>query len=506
MKRLSFSAGVLLAAAMGLNVAAKAELVNTLLVPAATTDLAPAGGGPGGANVNRLGMFSDLYYDRVENAYYGLADRGPGGGLISYETRVEKFTLDVNPNTGAISNFQVKQTIKFVDGNGQPYNGLNPTLLNGSPNTLGRSLDPEGFVRAANGHFFVSDEYGPSVREFNANGQLIRTFTTPANLVPTQSNGTPNYTDGRTTITSGRQDNRGFEGLTISPDGKKLYAVLQDPLVNEGSDGDADLLDGEGRRSRNLRVVEYDIATGASARQFAYQLESLASINARIPGTANDFAATAQGRSIGLSSITAINDHQFLVIERDNRGLGVDDPAGANPIGTKRVYLIDITGATDIAAISLDNTNALPAGVAPVSKSATPYIDIQAAIAALGHIVPEKLEGLTIGPKLADGTYLILVGTDNDFSVTQTGTGTQLDVLISGNSITGPITGSQQITLDGAVPDGFAGIPGFLFAFKSELGDVVSANFQPAQVPEPATGLLVTVAGAAVIATRRRRA
>lgn len=505
MKRFAFSAGMLLAAAMGLNVAARAELVNTLVVPTNTTDFAPTGAS-GGANVNRLGMFSDLYYDRIENVYYGLADRGPGGGLISYETRVEKFSLDVNPNTGAISNFQVKQTIKFVDGNSQHYNGLNPTLLNGSPNTLGRSLDPEGFVCAANGHFFVSDEYGPSVREFNANGQLIRTFTPPANLVPTQSNGTPNFTDGRTTITSGRQDNRGFEGLTISPDGKKLYAVLQDPLVNEGSDGDADLLDGEGRRSRNLRVVEYDIATGASGRQFAYQLESLAAINARIPGTANDFAATAQGRSIGLSSITAINDHQFLVIERDNRGLGVDDPTAQNPVGSKRVYLIDINGATDIASVSLNDTNTLPANVTPVSKSATPYIDVQAAIAALGHLVPEKLEGLTIGPKLADGTYLILVGTDNDFSVTQTGAGTQLDVVISGDPLTGPITGSQQITLDGAVPDGFAGIPGFLFAFKSEMADAVTEGFQPARVPEPATGLLVAGLAAAALQSRRRRA
>ena len=31
-------------------------------------------------------------------------DRGPGGGTISYDTRVERFSLGVNPATGAISN------------------------------------------------------------------------------------------------------------------------------------------------------------------------------------------------------------------------------------------------------------------------------------------------------------------------------------------------------------------------------------------------------------------
>ena len=32
---------------------------------------------------------------------------------------------------------------------------------------------------------------------------------------------------------------------------------------------------------------------------------------------------------------------------------------------------------------------------------------------------PEKWEGLAVGPKLADGSYLVLAGTDNDYSVTQ---------------------------------------------------------------------------------------
>ena len=53
---------------------------------------------------------------------------------------------------------------------------------------------------------------------------MIRSFTTPANLLPKEANGTPNYVDGRPTITSGRQDNRGFEGLTVTPDGRTLIS------------------------------------------------------------------------------------------------------------------------------------------------------------------------------------------------------------------------------------------------------------------------------------------
>jgi hypothetical protein len=61
----------------------------------------------GGTTVNngRVGYFSDIYYDTNRNEWWGLSDRGPGGGTLSYDTRVQRFTLDINQSTGAISNF-----------------------------------------------------------------------------------------------------------------------------------------------------------------------------------------------------------------------------------------------------------------------------------------------------------------------------------------------------------------------------------------------------------------
>jgi hypothetical protein len=390
-------------------------------------------------------------------------------GDTGYQTRVQKFSLDVNPTTGAISNFNLLSTIQFTN-NGLPFNGFNPEVLNGSKSDLGRSLDPEGFAVAPNGNFYVSDEYGPSVLEFNPQGQFVRSFTTPENLKPKESSGTLNFVDGRPTIVNGRQDNRGFEGLTLSPDGKKLYAVLQDPLVNEGDRSD-------GRRSRNVRMVEFDTTTGQSTKQMIYELEGISDINARIPETENDFSATNQGRSIGLSAIIALNDKEFLVLERDNRGVGVDDAIGAAPIGTKRVYKIDITGATDVSNISLAGANSLPTGVIVVAKSATPFLDIEAALKAAGKKIPEKFEGLAIGPQLADGTYALIIGTDNDFSVTQTGAGTQFNVCTDG-------TTSSQVAIDQPCPAGQTLLPSYLFGFKTDATEL--ANYvAPAAIPTP---------------------
>lgn len=480
--------------------ASAVTFVNSITIPANATDATPSSLGSG-ANINRLGQFSDLWYDSYSNTYYSLADRGPGGGLISYQTRFHQVTFDV-ASSGAISNMQVQQTTRFVNPTPKPglpagnFNGLNPGLLNGSSSTLGLSLDPEGLVKDRWGNFIVADEYGPAIRVFDANGILVRSFNTPANLVPKQVDNTTNYVDGRTTIVKGRQDNRGFEGLAISPDGTKLFAIMQDPLVNEGSDGDANLIDGEGRQSRNLRIVKFDVATGSAEAQYIYQLESLTDINGRITGTANDFAATAQGRSIGVSSILALNNDEFLVIERDNRGVGVEDPLGALPVGTKRVYKISLAGATDVSAISLDNTNTLPGGVTPVSKSL--FLDIQAALAAQGLVIPEKFEGLSIGPQLADGSYLLIIGTDNDFSVTQSGAGTQFDVVTNGSSF-------LQIALDSTPPQGYSLLPTYAYAFRvtgAELGDYQRPL---APLPEPATAGMLTIAGIAIAAASRRR-
>lgn len=486
--RIASVAAGLVCLALQTTASASPILINSIAIPGNSSDKSAPTADP---LSNRLGGFgSDIYYDRQANVFYGLSDRGPGGGVLSFDTRLQKFSLTVDGTTGAISNFQLLDTIKFTDANGQPMNGLNPGLLTGNAGTLGNSFDPEGLVVAPNGHFFVADEYGPSVKEFDAQGKLVRDFTVPANLVPKEASNAVNYVDGRPTITTGRQDNRGFEGLTVSPDGKILYAVLQDPLVNEGAQND-------GRRGQFVRIVMYSVATGQPIGQFLYPLELLADINGRIPGTANDFGATAQGRNIGVSAIVAINDHQFFVLERDNRGVFSVDPAAVLPVGSKRVFLVDIAGATDVTNVSLAG-GILPGGVATVTKTATPFIDMQAALAAQGLPLPEKVEGLTVGPQLANGGYLLLAGTDNDFSITQNSAGTQFNVCF--DDVTHQIV-STTIAIGAGCPLGSSLMPSFLFAFATAPGDF---NFTSSAVPEPKT-LVLLVSGLGIAAIFRRR-
>ncbi len=403
-------------------------LVNVIETPGHTTDaLALRKRVPSSANLNRFGFYSDFIYDPKTGGWFALADRGPGGGLIDYATRVERLHVPFNSATGVIGQPVIRKTILFKGEDGLLFNGLNPQLLNGDKSQLGASFDPEGLAIGNGGHLFVADEYGPGVYEFTSSGQFIRAFDVPSNLKSVDAGGVANYVDGRPTIVRGRQDNRGFEGITFNVTGDKLYAVMQDPLVNEGSSND-------GRRSRSV-------------------------LNAIDASTADDFSATNQGRSIGLSAITALSDSEFLVLERDNRGLGVDLTAA--PLH-KKLYRISLTGASNVQDVSLAGSDALPVGVTPVQKASE--VDLLAALQAQGMTVPEKMEGLAIGPRLADGRTLVLIGTDNDFSVSQTGSGEQFEVCVNRTD-----NSRAQVALDTPCPAGKKLIPGMLMSFAVDL-------------------------------------
>ena len=448
-----------------------------------------------GANQGRLGMFSDLYFDEARGEWWALSDRGPGGGLLDYATRVQRMEIDFDERSGAIRKARVKQTVAFTDPRGllsaptsgtatpAAFNGQNPLLLNGDRAQLGRSFDPEGLVvDPRSGDLIVADEYGPSVYVFNRRGQLQRVFETPANLVPRAAlGGVVDYVEtDRTKMLSGRQDNRGFEGLAVTPDGKRLVAVLQDPVLTDPSPANA-------RNGRNVRVVVYDndrrsANYGKGIAQYAYQLEAQADVLARIVAAGGLGSSTdpRQGRNIGVGAIVALNNTDFLVLERDNRGLGVDDPAGANVVGSKRVYRISLAGATDVSGVASLGQTTLAADIIPVLKSPM-LIDLAANSVLPNSKTAEKWEGLAVGPRLKGGARVLVAGNDNDYSVTQTGAGTQYDVYVDFTGASTQRDIDSPSTMDGVEvglpPTGYSLIPGVLHAYRLEAADL--AGYKP---------------------------
>ena len=244
---------------------------------------------------------------------------------------------------------------------------FNPGLPSSNPNNA--RLDPEGVRVSADGRsVFVSDEYGPYVYQFNrATGQRIASFALPANLAVTNLSAQGNVEIANNT--TGRVANKGMEGLAITPDGKTLVGIMQAPLEQDAK--------------KNIRIVTIDIATGAT-HEYGYKLTT----------------------GSGVSEITAINDHQFLVDERDGSGLGNGDSAVV-----KQLFMIDLNGAVDITGQSGTLT--------AVAK--TPVLDIVSVLNAHGipsSQIPAKIEGISFGQDvMVNGVlkHTIYVANDNDF-------------------------------------------------------------------------------------------
>lgn len=253
-------------------------------------------------------------------------------------------------------------------------------------------FDPEG-VRVSNDgqHVYITDEYGPFVYEFHRQtGRRMRVFTLPPEFAVSRVS--PEGADEIAHNLSGRVANKGMEGLAISPDGKKLIGMMQSPLAQDGG------VDG-----RFTRIVVIDIETG-SVTQHAYPLTNI--------GTA------AKPKYPTVSEIVAINDHEFLVDERDGKGFGDDSKAVY-----KKIYRIDLAGAAVVNGVSGD------AGLARYAVNKTLFIDVVQSLSALGYAardIPAKLEGMAFGSDVViDGVvkHTLYVSNDNDFisSVTDSG-------------------------------------------------------------------------------------
>ena len=242
-------------------------------------------------------------------------------------------------------------------------------------------LDPEGVRVSRDGKsVFIADEYGPYVYQFDrATGARLRSFSLPAHFAIANLNSV-----GALEIsgnTSGRVTNKGMEGLAITPDGKALVGFVQSPLIQDGGDG-----------GRANRIVTIDIATGTT-HEYVY-----------------DNYLTAKSKTYNSSELLALNSHQFLVLERDGKGLGDGSKAVV-----KQLWAVDIAGATDVSNLSGE------ANLLPFAAPRTLFLDIVAELKSKGiadTMIPAKLEGIAFGMDIVDGgvvKHTLYMANDNDF-------------------------------------------------------------------------------------------
>jgi len=256
----------------------------------------------------------------------------------SYYKKNRIFTLDVGAQPAVIT-----AETRIVDTDGVLASLPLGTLPEGTVNedkTV--NIDPEGIAKLADGSFWIASE---------GKGSLIDGPVTSMNvLIETDANGVIQQAVTLPTEVNLLQRNNGFEGLA-EYDGK-LYVAFQRAWQTEDK----------------VRIGIYDI----NAQSWSFLFYTL------------DAPESQNGGWVGLSEITALDNGEFVVIERDNQG-------GPDAV-IKRLYKFDTTGLADGATVSKILVR-----------------DVLADMKATGGLVVEKIEGLA----LLDNGDLLMVN-DND--------------------------------------------------------------------------------------------
>ena len=382
-------------------------------------------GGPG----DRLGGIGSGLAYAGGTTFLALPDRGPNAvpfnsAIDDTASYIERFhTLDLSllqSDAGSALPFTLTPTVRSTTllfsltplvygtgaglnvGSGRPAinswfqnyftgrsDNFDPSRPSTNPNN-GR-LDAESIRVSRDGRsVFISDEYGPYVYQFDrASGARIRAYKLPDKFAVTKLS--PQGSVEISGNTAGRVANKGMEGLAITPDGRTLVGAMQSPLIQDG-----------GTDGPYTRLVKIDTFSGVT-REYAYPLTNI--------GT------DKKPKYPTISDIVAVNDHQFLVDERDGKGLGDNSTASF-----KRLYLIDLNGAQDVSNIN----GAANLAAKAIQKPAVPFLDVATVLNAAGYAftdIPAKLEGIAFGPDvtLAGATHhTVFVANDNDYTATVT--------------------------------------------------------------------------------------
>ena len=322
-----------------------------------------------------------------DNSYAGtfniLPDRGYNSGTFfsDYAARIQRVSFVFTPHTGgAIGGTDIASKLaaqnqimmtsmpsgvkfQFFDVDTQPavahdrprpdlgfttlfgatlpyvvsFNGPNAPggISTSHPGINKLPIDAEALVLKADGSGYFGDEYGANIYYFNSSKQIIGVVGLPEALRPRRTSG-GNYYFGASTPDpiEGRRINQGFEGVALSPDGTRLFALLQSAAMQDSAAAQTRL---------QTRLLVYDVSGGptpsAPVAEYALTLPTY-----RTFGDGGAVNATA-----AQSEIIALDNQRLLVLSRDGNGLGnatynsAPNPIGGLPSVFKSVLLADLT-------------------------------------------------------------------------------------------------------------------------------------------------------------------
>jgi len=317
----------------------------------------------------KVGGLSGIDYDAKKDLYYLICD----DRSVFNDSRFYNAKIPLLESKIQSIDFQSVIILKNESGtaygnwSNTPTTSADPEDIRYNPSTNTLLWSSEG-ARVLTGDEQVLQN--PSLNLMDLQGNFISTNTLPENLKMQQTE-------------KGPRNNGTLEGITFDSKFKTMYTHTEEPLFEDGSQSSTSY-------GGLIRFYQFDAKTKKNTAQFGYKLEPIA----LEPNPKGSFAVN------GVSAIQYYDKNQLLVVERSY--------STGTQACTIKLFLCDLKKATDIKNyISLQNQR-----VALASKKLILNMD------DLGLFI-DNVEGITFGPKLANGNQSLVLVSDNNFSEKQ---------------------------------------------------------------------------------------
>ena len=299
-----------------------------------------------------VGGLSSITYDAGRDVFYAISDDQGSLGPV----RVYTLTVDVADGELEPGDVNVADVTALEPPAGETY----------APGTV----DPEGLTLTSDDTWVVTSEGVPSagvdpwIREYRLDGSYLRDLTVPAPFLVGPGTGV--------------RQNLGFEAAAVG-NGPFLFTGNEAALAQDGPA--ATPTDGS-----LARLLRFRLGSGQVDRTFVYPVDPVAAV----PVPPSAFSVN------GLVELLPLNNQFLLAMER-SFSVGVGNSVTLNLVG--------LPGADDVTGLD----SLVGADVEPVTK--TQVLDLN----SLG-LTLDNLEGMTFGPRLANGRRSLLIVSDNNFT------------------------------------------------------------------------------------------
>ncbi|MFN0144694.1 MAG: esterase-like activity of phytase family protein [Mycobacterium sp.] len=291
-----------------------------------------------------------LSITRSGQSPFMLSSGATGAAELSGITYAGGTTYYAVGDNGARTIWQVYTSLDSATGQ------IRSSLVTAGINAPGMGIDSEGIALAPNGNnVWISDEVTSSINQFSlTTGLMVGSVAVPDIYRP-----------------SNVQNNMGLESLSYGQG--RLWTANEEALKPDGTLSTTS----EGSW---VRIQEFDGPNLTSGTQYAYRTDPISRLS--------PFVTVERS---GLVDLLALPNGDVMALERE---LG-----GFLPHYRTRIYLVDFIGASDVANVA--------------SLSSGGFTAVGKALLWQGNTGFSNFEGITLGPQLSDGSYAVLLVSDN---------------------------------------------------------------------------------------------